>query len=135
MVHKPNSLSWISGAEGVTPKSIPSGHKSGIFLRKRATHMLLLPISFVFDRMGLIVKQWGIYILRSLFPLHFWDQSQWICRGLLSVYLRIYQELPSPPVLCLPICHSFKGLTRACLSPLRIHLTTWLWSHLPLAVL
>ena len=47
-------------------------------------------------------------MVRSLFPLHFQDQSQWICEGLISVYLGIYQELPSLPVLCLPIYHSLK---------------------------
>ena len=47
--------------------------------------------------------EWEIYPLKSLFPLRFQDQFQWICKGLLSVYLGTYQELPSPPVLCLPI--------------------------------
>ena len=47
--------------------------------------------------------EWEIYLLRSLSPLQFRDQSQWICEGLLSAYLGIYQELPSPPVLYLPI--------------------------------
>ena len=47
--------------------------------------------------------------LRSLFPFHFRSQSQWVCEGLLSVYLGIYQELPSPAVPCLPIWHSLKS--------------------------
>ena len=47
------------GAEGVTPKSLPLGHNSGIFHRKkRAKPMLLLPISLVFYRIGVIVKQY-----------------------------------------------------------------------------
>ena len=47
------------GAEGFTPKYIPLGHKSGIFSeRKRATHILLPPISLVFYRTSLIVKQY-----------------------------------------------------------------------------
>ena len=78
--------------------------------------------------------EWEIYPLKSIFPLHFQDQYQWICEGLLSVYLVIYQEFPSPPVLFTNF-PEFKGLVHICLSPSRIHLTKWLWSHFPLAVL
>ena len=47
------------GAEGFTPKSIPLQLKTGIFRReKMATHMLLLPISLVLYRTGLVVKQY-----------------------------------------------------------------------------
>ena len=53
--------------------------------------------------------EWEIYPLRSLFPLHFQDQSPWICEGLLTVYLGVYQVFPSLPVLCLPIWHSLKS--------------------------
>ena len=42
-------------------------------------------------------------------PLHFQDQSQESCEGLLTVCLGIYQVFPSLPVLCLPIWHSLKS--------------------------
>ena len=74
------------------------------YLKTNLVHMLILITYGEY----LEPTEWGIYPSRSLFPLHFEDQSQCICEGLLSVCLGIYQELPFP-VLCLPVCHSLKA--------------------------
>ena len=58
--HLNSKVGGQEGAEGLTPKSIPLGHKSVYFTeRKIATHMLLLSISLVFYKIGLIVKQYN----------------------------------------------------------------------------
>ena len=46
------------GADSFTPKSAPLGHKSGMSHREiEQTHITLLPISLVFYRTYLVVKQ------------------------------------------------------------------------------
>ena len=71
------------------------------------TDLVHTPVLIAYSRC-LELIEWELCLLRSLFPLHFWDQSQKIRKGLPSVYLGIYQELLSLPVLCLPIWHSLK---------------------------
>ena len=78
--------------------TIPSEPAVTVFLN---TNLFQKPVFITYGRY-LEPTEWQIYLLRLLLLLNFWDQYQQTCEELPVVYLGIYQEFPSLPVLCQP---------------------------------
>ena len=78
--------------------TIPSEPAVTAFLN---TDLFQKPVFLTYGRY-LEPTVWQIYLLRLLLLLNFWDQCQQTCGELPVVYLGIYQEFPSLPVLCQP---------------------------------